>query len=61
MAIFQSILSNISNLMISVHMGGLDSDVTLVELDFKPQSTHWNQFTELKTSKTHSARNLPLF
>ena len=31
---FLNILSNISNLMIPVHMNGLDSDVSLVKVDF---------------------------
>lgn len=38
MTVFENIFENISNL-ISVHMDGLVSDVTLVEIELKPQST----------------------
>ena len=61
MAVFQNTLSNISNLTKCVQKDRLDSEVILVELDFKPLSTHWNQFTKPKPPKTHSAKILPLF
>ena len=40
MAVFQNTLSNISTLTMCVQKDRLDSGVTLVELDFKPQGTH---------------------
>ena len=60
MAVFQNTLSNISNLTMCVQKDGLDSGVTLVELDFKPQGTHWNQFTKPETSKNPFCKNFLL-
>ena len=55
MAVFLNILSNISNLMIPVHMNGLDSDASLVKVHIGTNSQGQ------KPSKTHSAKLLPLF
>ena len=60
MAVFQNTLSNISNLTKCVQKDRLDSEVILVELDFKPLSTHWNQFTKPKTSKNPFCKNFTL-